>query len=86
MQDETSTRNEPIGLYRHPDSGAYIGALETAAANAYYHHGFRLVEEGADAARMTDDEIEARFNTTPQHNTEPATAGAGASSSKKGSK
>ncbi len=53
MKPETSTKNNPIGLYKDPQSGAYIGALEEAQADAYVRNGFQLVQEGEDAAKMS---------------------------------
>lgn len=56
--NETSNNANPIGLYRDPESGQYIGALEEVQADAFVRVGFKLVKPGRDAAMTSETELQ----------------------------
>ena len=66
MKDETNPKDSPVGLYKDPESGKYIGALDENQASAIIKLGFKLVEAGIDAAKKTDAQIEAESEAVTQ--------------------
>lgn len=70
MNNETSNASNPIGLYKDPASGKYIGAIHEAQADAMIQQGYRLVKEGYDAAMLTEKEILAKVAAV-EGSTEP---------------
>lgn len=61
MEQETSTKNYEIGLYRHRESGQYIGAIDETQANAFRQWGYDLVAAGREAAMMSEEDIQAKY-------------------------
>lgn len=57
MQNETSTAENPIGLYKDPSSGKYTGAIHPAQADAMVRQGYKLVKEGQEAAMYSEKQI-----------------------------
>ena len=47
----------PIGLYKDPQSGQVIGALNEVQGDAAVRLGFTLWKEGYEFAKMTDAQI-----------------------------
>lgn len=58
---ETGSANQPIGLYKHRESGTFIGAIDQTQANAFHNLGYDLAKEGHDAAMMTEEQIAEKF-------------------------
>lgn len=74
MNSEVSNNpTNPVGLYKNPDTGVYLGVLDPAQGDAVVRQGFRLVKEGSEAATMTEKEIAAAL----KKQTEVATPDAG---------
>lgn len=69
MNDEVSQKDSPIGLYRDPESGNFAGAIDVQQANAFVRVGFKLVEEGREAAQTTEKEL-AKLKNPPEHDSE----------------
>lgn len=57
MRDETSTAENPIGLYKDPASGKYIGAIHPAQADAMIQQGYTLIKAGSEAAMYSEKQI-----------------------------
>jgi hypothetical protein len=49
MQEKSTTVN-PIGLYKDPESGNFMGCIEEIQADAAKRAGYVLVESGREAA------------------------------------
>lgn len=47
-------KNQPIGLYRHRETGTYIGATDETQANAFVERGYELVKEAKDIREATE--------------------------------
>lgn len=58
MKDETSSSENPIGLYRDSASGTEIGAIDPVQADAYVRLGYKLVKEGREAAMKPQAEMD----------------------------
>ena len=68
MQPRPETKDgaiNPIGLYKDPQSGQTIGAIEEIQADAIVHLGFKLVEEGREAAMLSEKEIAEKYSDAP---------------------
>lgn len=69
MATETkSGAPNPEGLYKDPESGQHIGALDPIQADAMVQQGYQLVKEGREAAMTTQadlDELAAPKKETP---------------------
>jgi hypothetical protein len=61
VQEETTSKNSTVGLYRHRETGAFIGAIDDTQANAFKQWGYDLVEAGRDAAALSEEEIQAKY-------------------------
>jgi hypothetical protein len=50
----TESIQNPIGIYRNPDTKAEIGCTEAAMADAVVRQGFRLVKECATSSEVNE--------------------------------
>ena len=57
-QEKKDGPENPIGLYKDPQSGQYIGVINEIQADAVVQQGYRLVKEGHEAAVLTQAEID----------------------------
>lgn len=58
MNDETTNAPNPIGLYRDPESGQFVGAIDPIQADAFIQVGYKLFREGKEAAMMPQEDID----------------------------
>jgi hypothetical protein len=71
MNDEHNTNAEhPVGLYRDPESGQFVGAIDPIQADAMVRAGWVLFEAGREAAMATQEQIDVLRNP-PEHDEQP---------------
>lgn len=86
MNDEQNPNEPAIGLYRDPESGQFIGALDANQAAAIERTGFKLFEAGREAAMTPQDELDALMNPAPETAAEPQEEETETAGAKKGKK
>lgn len=59
MNDEQNPNEPRIGLYRHAESGTFVGALDPNQAAAFERVGYKLYLEGREAAMSSQEELDA---------------------------
>jgi hypothetical protein len=72
MNDEKTTVENPIGLYRDPASGQFVGAIDPIQADAFVRTGFTLYKEGREAAMMSQETLDALVEGTSSSNDKQA--------------
>lgn len=69
QQERKDGAENPIGLYKDPQSGTTIGAIEETQADAIVQLGYKLVEAGREAAMLTDEQIAEKYSDAPKRAT-----------------
>jgi hypothetical protein len=65
QQERKDGQENPIGLYKDPQSGTFIGAIEEVQADAFVQLGYKLVEAGREAATLSDKQIAKKYPDGP---------------------
>ncbi|MEI7632138.1 MAG: hypothetical protein WCJ60_02345 [bacterium] len=58
MKPETTTVDNPVGLYYDKESKTYIGCIDPIQADAVVRLGYVLVKEGREASITTQVEMD----------------------------
>jgi hypothetical protein len=59
-------KNQPLGLYRHIETGTYIGATDETQANAFTERGYELVKEAHSVAEALEMSLEENLPSNKQ--------------------